>query len=205
MAGIPVSVRTARTADVRELARVLGRAFFDDPPLVWIVPEERGRERRAAGVFRTILRSQAMRYGGVDVASATAAIVGGAIWLPPGHWAPTTGEQLRSLPGYARALGRGMGRASGLVGAVAKHHPHEEHWYLYAIGVDPARQGQGVASALLRSRLARCDADAMPAYLESTKSGNVPLYEHFGFQVTGTLNPPKGAPPLTAMWRYPGG
>jgi ribosomal protein S18 acetylase RimI-like enzyme len=98
-----------------------------------------------------------------------------------------------------------MGRASDLLAAMVKHHLREEHCYLYAIGVDPARQGQGVASALLRSRLARCDADAMPAYLESTKSGNVPLYEHFGFEVTGTLNPPKGAPPLTAMWRYPGG
>jgi hypothetical protein len=51
--------------------------------------------------------------------------------------------------------------------------------------------------------LERCDADAMPAYLESTKSGSVPLYEHFGFEVTGTLNPPRGAPPLTAMWRTP--
>ena len=205
MAGIAISVQTARTADVRELAKVLGRAFFDDPPFVWMLPDERSRERRAAGVFRAILRSQAMRYGGVDVASDGAAIVGGAIWLPPGHWAPTTGEQLRSLPGHARALGRGMGRATDLVAAMVKHHPREEHWYLYAIGVDPARQGQGIASALLRSRLARCDADAMPAYLESTKSGNVPLYEHFGFEVTGTLNPPKGAPPLTAMWRYPGG
>lgn len=203
MAGIAVSVRTARTADVRELARVLGRAFFDDPPFVWMLPEERSRERRAAGVFRAILRSQAMRYGGVDIASDGAVIVAGAIWLPPGHWAPTTGEQLRSLPGHARALGRGMGRASNLLTAMVKHHPREEHWYLYAIGVDPARQGQGIASALLRSRLARCDADAMPAYLESTKSGSVPLYEHFGFEVTETLNPPKGAPPLTAMWRHP--
>lgn len=205
MAGVAISVRTARTADVRELARVLGRAFFDDPPFVWMLPDERSRERRAAGVFRTILRSQAMRYGGVDVACDGAVIVGGAIWLPPGHWAPTVGEQLRSLPGYARALGRGMGRASGLAAAIVKHHPREEHWYLYAIGVDPARQGQGIASALLRSRLARCDADAMPAYLESTKSGNVPLYEHFGFEVTETLNPPRGAPPHTAMWRSPGG
>jgi ribosomal protein S18 acetylase RimI-like enzyme len=205
MAGVAISVRTARTADVRELARVLGRAFFDDPPFVWMLPDERSRQRRAAGVFRAILRSQAMRYGGVDVASDGAAIVGGAIWLPPGHWAPTMGEQLRSLPGYARALGLRMGRASDLVAAMVKHHPREEHWYLYAIGVDPARHSQGIASALLRSRLARCDADAMPAYLESTKSGNVPLYEHFGFEVTGTLNPPKGAPPLTAMWRSPGG
>jgi ribosomal protein S18 acetylase RimI-like enzyme len=205
MAGIPISVRTARKADVRELARTLGRAFFDDPPFVWMLPDERSRERRAAGVFRAILLSHAMRYGGVDVASDGAAIVGGAIWLPPGHWAPTVGEQLRSLPQYARALGREMGRASELAAAMGNHHPREEHWYLYAIGVDPARQGQGVASALLRSRLARCDADAMPAYLESTKSGNVPLYEHFGFEVTGTLDPPKGAPPLTAMWRHPSG
>jgi GNAT superfamily N-acetyltransferase len=204
MAGIPISVRTARKADARELARVLGRAFFEDPPFVWMLPDERSRERRAAGVFRAILRF-AMRYGGVDVASDGAAIIGGAIWLPPGHWAPTLGDGLRSLPGYARAIGRGRGRASELVAAMVKHHPREEHWYLNAIGVDPARQGQGVASALLRSRLARCDADAMPAYLESSKSGNVPLYEHFGFEVTGTLNPPKGAPPLTAMWRYPGG
>jgi ribosomal protein S18 acetylase RimI-like enzyme len=220
MAGIPISVRTARKADVRELARAMGRAFFDDPPVVWMLPDERSRERRAAGAFRTILRSHAMQYGGVDVASHDvashdvashdvasdeAAIAGGAIWLPPGHWAPTVGEQLRSLPGYARALGRELGRASELAAAMASHHPREEHWYLYAIGVDPARQGQGVASALLRSRLARCDADAMPAYLESTKSSNVPLYEHFGFEVTGTLNPPRGAPPLTAMWRYPAG
>jgi GNAT superfamily N-acetyltransferase len=205
MAGIPVSVRTAQKADVRELARALGRAFFDDPPFVWMLPDERSRERRGAGVFRAILRSYAMRYGAVDVASDQAAIAGGAIWLPPGHWAPTVGQQLRSLPGYARALGRELGRASELAAAMAPHHPREEHWYLYAIGVDPARQGQGVASALLRSRLARCDADGMPAYLESTKSGNVPLYEHFGFKVTGTLNPPKGAPPLTAIWRSPGG
>jgi ribosomal protein S18 acetylase RimI-like enzyme len=205
MAGIQVSVRTARKADVRELARALGRAFFDDPPFVWMLPDERTRARRAAGVFRAILRSQAMRYGGVDVASDEAGIAGGAIWLPPGHWAPTVAEQLRSLPGYARALGRRIGPASELAAAMGHHHPHEEHWYLYAIGVDPARQGQGVASALLRSRLARCDADAMPAYLESTKSGSVPLYEHFGFEVTGTLNPPKGAPPLTPMWRSPGG
>jgi ribosomal protein S18 acetylase RimI-like enzyme len=211
MAGIPVSVRTARKTDVRELAGVLGRAFFDDPPFVWMLPDERSRERRAAGVFGAILRSHAMRYGGVDVATGGAGIgggagiAGGAIWLPPGHWAPTVGQQVRALAGNARALGRRVGPASELAAAMGHHHPREEHWYLYAIGTDPARQGQGVASALLRSGLARCDADARPAYLESTKAGSVPLYEHFGFEVTGILNPPRGAPPLTAMWRSPRG
>ena len=43
----------------------------------------------------------------------------------------------------------------------------------------------------------------MPAYLESSKPESVPLCELFGFEVTEVLDPPKGAPPFTAMWRSP--
>jgi GNAT superfamily N-acetyltransferase len=196
-----IAVRPARAADVRELAQVLSQAFYDDPPFIWMLPDERSRERRAQGTFETILRSHALKYGGVEVATDGGTIVGGAIWLPPGHWLPTGSEQVRSLPGYARALGRRFGPATELFDYMVKHHPHEQHWYLYAIGVDPGHQGNGVASVLLRSRLARCDQAGMPAYLESSKPENVPLYEHFGFEVSEVLDPPKNAPQLTAMWR----
>jgi GNAT superfamily N-acetyltransferase len=199
-----ITARPAVSADVRELTRALSRAFYDDPPFIWMLPDEQSRERRARGLFKTILRSHALKYGGVDVAADGTAIVGGAIWLPPGHWRPTSGEQVRSLPGFTRALGARLGPASELVANMVKHHPREQHWYLYAIGVDPVHQGKGVASVLLRSRLARSDEAGLPAYLESSKPENVPLYEHFGFEVTEILNPPKGAPPLTAMWRAAG-
>jgi GNAT superfamily N-acetyltransferase len=75
--------------------------------------------------------------------------------------------------------------------------------HLYAIGIDPGRQGTGVASALLRSRLDRCDRDEQSAYLEATKASSVPLYQHFRFEPTGPPDLPAGAPPLTAMWRLP--
>jgi GNAT superfamily N-acetyltransferase len=185
----------------------MGRAFSDDPPFIWLLPHDRSRPRRAAGLFRVILQSRAISYGGVDVACDGDAIVGGAIWFPPGHWAdsagdqPPAGQQLRYVLGIVRALGRGVGRASDLTAAMARHHPHDEHWYLFAIGVDPVRQGEGFASTLLRSRLAQCDADGFPAYLESTKEASVPVYEHFGFAVTGTISPPNGCPPLIPMWR----
>lgn len=42
---------------------------------------------------------------------------------------------------------------------MARAHPREPHWYLFGIGVGPARPGTGVGSALLRSRLDRCDHD----------------------------------------------
>jgi ribosomal protein S18 acetylase RimI-like enzyme len=198
-----IAVRAARAADVRELALVLGRAFYDDPPFMWTLPDERSRERRTRGAFKTVLRSRALKYGGVEVATDGGTIAGGVIWLPPGHWLPTGREQVRSLPGYVRALGRRFGPANDLVGYMVKHHPRGQHWYLFAIGVDPGHQGKGVASVLLRSRLARCDEAGMSAYLESSKPGNVSLYEHFGFEVTEVLDPPKGAPSLTAMWRGP--
>jgi GNAT superfamily N-acetyltransferase len=203
MTGLAVTVRPAASADIRPLATVMARAFFDDPPFVWMLPEAGTRQARTKGLFATTLRTEALRYRAVEVACADGAIVGGAIWFPPGHWQPTVLDQLRALPGYARALGRRIGPASVLLTSLARAHPRDPHWYLYAIGVDPGSQGRGVAGSLLRSRLQRCDQAGEPAYLESSKTTNVPLYQHFGFQPTGTPPLPDGAPVITAMWRPP--
>jgi GNAT superfamily N-acetyltransferase len=203
MGKLAVTVRPATAADVTPLAEVLARAFHDDPLLSWMLPREHVRRARAQGMFSTVIRAEALRHGAVEVACAGDKIVGGTVWLPPGHWQPTAAQQLRSLPGYTRALGRRFGRGMALVLATARIHPREPHWYLSAIGVDPGRQGHGVGSILLRSRLRRCDEAGQPAYLESSKAANVPLYRHFGFQPTGTPAMPAGAPVVTAMWRPP--
>lgn len=106
------------------------------------------------------------------------------------------------LFGVLRAFGRRLVVAARYQSAALSAYPRDEpHWYLAFIGVDPARQGSGVGAALLRSRLRRCDEEGLPAYLESSNPANVPLYEHFGFQVTGTLELPEEAPVLDTMWR----
>jgi GNAT superfamily N-acetyltransferase len=196
-----LTVRPATAADVRPLARVMARAFYDDPPFVWMLPEAATRLKRLGRFFATLTRGEALAHGGVDVACAGGEIAAAAIWLPPGHWAPTTAEQLRTLPGFARAFGRRALAAAAYSQAMAHAHPREPHWYLYLIGVDPARQGTGLAAALLRSRLDQCDREVQPAYLEATKATSVPIYQHFGFQPTGNPRLPDGAAPLTAMWR----
>jgi GNAT superfamily N-acetyltransferase len=197
------AVRPATVADVKPLATVMARAFYDEPPFIWMLPDPATRLKRARQFFATLTRGEALAHGGVDVARTGSQIAGAAIWLPPGYWTPGTAEQLRTLPGFARAFGRRLGAAAALATAMARAHPREPHWYLYAIGVDPARQGTGLGGALLRSRLDQCDRDGLPAYLESSKAANVPLYQHFGFQPTGNPELPEGAPPLTAMWRPP--
>jgi GNAT superfamily N-acetyltransferase len=203
MAGSPARVRPATSADVKKLAVVLARAFHEDPPLIWLLPDPARRPGRVTRMFATVIGIESLRYGGVEVACDGEKILGGAIWLPPGHWQPGFREQLRAVPSHARALASAWGRAARYGHALEDAHPREPHWYLKAIGVDPAWQGRGVASLLLRSRLNRCDQDGQPAYLEASKPDGVALYEHFSFRRTGNLDMPEGAPVITAMWRDP--
>jgi GNAT superfamily N-acetyltransferase len=199
MRTLAVSVRPATAADVRPLAAVLGRAFEDDPPFVWMLPDARSRQARAGRFFGTVVRTEALALGAVEVACLDGVIVGGTVWYPPGRWTP--GVQLRTLLGFIRAFGRRLRPAAALEQAMVRAHPRARHWYLFAIGVDPAHQGNGVAGALLRSRLARCDQAGEPAYLESSKLTNVPLYQHFGFEPSAPMPLPDGVPVITPMWR----
>jgi len=196
-------LRPATSGDVKRLAIVLAQAFFDDPPLTWLLPDPDTRLGRINRMFATVIGIESLRYGGVDVAWGGEKILGGAIWLPPGHWQPGFREQIRAVPNHAWALAAAWGRAATYGHALEAAHPKEPHWYLKVIGVEPGWQGRGVASRLLRSRLERCDQDGHPAYLEASKPDGVSLYEHFGFQRIGNLDMPEGAPVVTAMWRPP--
>ena len=64
-----------------------------------------------------------------------------------------------------------------------KRHPHDPHWYLWFLGVEPERQGQGFGSVLLRALSARAEADRVPCYLETDKATSVKIYERHGYRV----------------------
>jgi ribosomal protein S18 acetylase RimI-like enzyme len=197
-----LTVRQATAVDRAGLVPVLARAFYEDPQFVWSLPDQRDRLRRIDRVFDTILRYEALRHGTVQLAEDDeGAVVGGAVWLPPHHWRDPLHRQLLTAPGFLRGYGRRIGYGDTFQRACWKAHPCEPHWYLYILGVEPDRQGQGVGSALLRAGLKRSDAAGLPAYLESSNLANVPLYEHVGFSVTGRLALPPDAPEIPTMWR----
>jgi ribosomal protein S18 acetylase RimI-like enzyme len=189
---------------VDALASVLARAFFDDPPMAWLLPDPATRLRRLVLLFATIIGIESLPYGGVDIACASGEILGAAIWMPPGHWQPGLLGKIRAAPGHWRAVATGEIRAARMGHALSRAHPKESHWYLKSIGIDPSSQGRGAAGLLLRSRLGHCDRDGQSAYLEASKPEGVPLYERFGFRRTGDVAMPAGAPVLTKMWRAPG-
>ena len=57
------------------------------------------------------------------------------------------------------------------------------HWYLVAMGVDPARQGLGLGSLLLRRGLSRVDQEGVECHLFTEGSRNVSLYQRYGFEI----------------------
>ena len=165
---------------------VLMLAFSTDAAIRYMFP--------TAGAFIAAFPRMAAAMGGKALEAGAAFVAddhaAAALWLPPGL-APVVGEHAP------------MERLEVLmqVGALMEEfHPKETHWYLPMIGVDPSRQGQGYGSALLKAALKHCDADGLPAYLESSSPRNVPLYERHGFEVIGEIKP-GDHPGITPMYR----
>ena len=72
-------------------------------------------------------------------------------------------------------------RFSGVGKLIDDHHPPGSYWYLLFMGVVPARQGQGLGSALMAPVLERCDRENVRAYLDATSEPGKRLYERHGF------------------------
>ena len=197
-------VRPATPADTAALSRVLGRAFFDDPVMCWLLPDARARRLKLHKLFAALTRHHHLPRGGVEVAApGTAGIGAAALWDPPGQWQHTTAEELRAAPSMLLTFGTAVRRGMRITDLMKRHHPEEPHWYLAVIGSDPQVRGTGLGQALMQSRLDRCDAEYAPAYLESSNEANVPYYQRFGFEVTQELTLPDGGPTLWGMWRRP--
>jgi GNAT superfamily N-acetyltransferase len=195
--------RPAQKADVRMLSHTLARAFYDDPVMLWLLPDDKSRIAHLRRLFATMTRHHHLSRGGVEVGCAGSDIGAAALWDPPQQWQETRRGKLAMVPTFVRVFGRRVAIGSAVQEVMKRAHPEEPHWYLAVIGSDPTVRGQGYGQVLMRSRLQRCDAEYCPAYLESSKPENVPYYERFGFTVTGEIRLPHGGPPIWPMWREP--
>jgi ribosomal protein S18 acetylase RimI-like enzyme len=193
-------LRRATPADVPALARMLARAFFDDPVAAWAWRPDHLRERAFA-------RYQAVRLRHLlsdDEVWTTADLSTAALWAPPRRWRIGVLENVQIGPAFRhpRLFARMPLVAYGWHRLEQAHPLRPPHWYLATLGTDPAAQGRGLGSAALRPVLAQCDHDGVGAYLESSKERNIDFYARHGFRVTGELRLLRG-PRMWAMWRDP--
>jgi GNAT superfamily N-acetyltransferase len=195
------TIRPATVADRAKLADSLASAFSQDPLFTWMsgAGPDRPLEPKMRLIFGAFLKLDLGRNDHLVFTDDDGR--GGAIWKHPNKWKMPTGDMLRSMPAMLRALGPKMPRMIGAISAIEKVHPTEEHYYLEGLGTQQHLQSKGIGSAVISHMLERCDAEGMPAYLESSNPRNVPFYARHGFEATGEIVVGKGAPTVTAMWR----
>lgn len=186
-------VRVATPADREAVLATLMLAFAGDPCTRYTFATPNAY---VAGFqpFAAAMGGAAIDHGAAWIAEDSAAAV---LWLPPGVESDT--EAMLAVI-TADIDEKRLPVLDEVGQAMAHFHPHEPHWYLPLLGVDPLHQGRGLGSALLEQSLRRCDADGLPAYLENSNPRNTPLYERFGFEAMGLIQP-ADFPPMLPMLR----
>lgn len=187
-----------------EAGEMLGRAFYDDPLMVYVLPDDEKRRRLLPWFMSTGARF-GLRNG--EVHTTPDKIEGAAVWVPPAGL-PISNMRMIMAGMWLVPFKAGLAvtrRFMGVMDLLEKHHEQDvpaQHWYLMILGVEPERQGQGVGGRLIQPVLARADSDQLPCYLETMKEINVTFYRKHGFAVVSEGEiPDEGGPHYWTMRR----
>jgi ribosomal protein S18 acetylase RimI-like enzyme len=196
VSGVDTAVRPAVKSDSEALSKSLARAFYGDPVFTHFLPDDMTRLTKLERVMG-ILFKLGLPHGACYVTGNYESVT---LWRPPNGWHVPISAYITNGPALLSSFGGGIFRVLSTMDMMEKVHPHEPHWYLQTIGTDPKFQGKGYGGVIMRDRLAAVDAARMPCYLESSKDTNIPIYQSFGFRLTGELQVPDG-PKIWPMWR----
>lgn len=190
-----VDIHNVAGSDEERAVATQVMAFAADPVMRWLYPDSESYLRH----FPRFVRAFGGRAFENKTAYAGEGFGGCSMWLPVGvHVDP---DPVRAL--FRETLEEPIrSETFSILDQMDAFHTKEPHWYLSIIGVDPARQREGIGSALLRHSLEPCDREGLIAYLESSNPRNVPLYQRHGFEIIGEIRV-GSSPPIFPMLRTP--
>jgi ribosomal protein S18 acetylase RimI-like enzyme len=184
------------------VARVLTRAFADDPFWDYVTPDQELRRAQLEAWFPVGVRYGRV-YGTIDT-EGDGEVVGAALWLPPDKHEMTFWRMLRTGMLRTRRIfgpecfNRMNGAGHALDSSRSRLMPPDAE-YLWILGVDPAHHGRGHGGSTIGIGLQRTDAKGKAVYLETYKERNLAFYAHHGFEVLTAEKPPEGPPFWTLL------
>jgi GNAT superfamily N-acetyltransferase len=186
---------------VKPASFTAARAFADDPEMVYFIPDKRKRTNLHYA-FEYFLRIGI--FGKEEAYTTSLNCEGVAIWAYSEQKIPLMAlikaNPLPTLRCGWRFIFHQM-EANRLAIKIKKQYAPSRHMYLALLAVNPAYQGKGYASALLKPMLHKLDEAHLPCYLETQNMKNVAMYQHFGFKLVHETVLPNTTFPMYCMLR----
>lgn len=178
---------TLREEHLDEAVDVLAQAFHTYPLMgYWFADLSAAYSRALQKMFYFTCQLRLdLDYPLLGSVDATGKLMGVAAVTPPEHkpWTATVTEAYERVQSFVGpAASERMEQYAQLVDT---HPLPQPHYYLSVLGVHPEGRGQGHARLLLDAvhALAAKDPTAVGVGLSTEHPINVPMYEHFGYQV----------------------
>ncbi|MFW9878230.1 MAG: GNAT family N-acetyltransferase [Candidatus Thorarchaeota archaeon] len=172
---------------VKPAAKVLTRAFENDPLFIAYFPDPTKRVKQKYHLMKYVIR-YCIRFG--EVYTTSPKLEGIALWQ-----FKDPAEEHKDKPKSLFENWLSFKLEVSLGGVVEKVYSIYDymistqyelvplpHWYLVIIGVDPDFQGKGYGSRLIKPMLSRIDKEQLNCYLDTNIEKNERLYQHFGFK-----------------------
>ena len=173
-------------SDSTRAGEVLGRAFYGTDQWTALLPDATVRQRKLEQMFTGTVKLTHAAGGIVDRTPDFEAV---ALWLPPGRslglW-PFVKSGFASARFAVTPPFPNLRRLTATMRAFDELHRQQmpdPHWYLLALGVDPAFQGRGHGSSLVLWGIERANKHNKAVYLETEADANAAFYLNLGFEV----------------------
>jgi hypothetical protein len=125
-----IDVRPAQRGDVGQMSAVLARAFYDDPVMSWMLPDDRSRLKALTRAFGALARHHFLPRAGSEVGRRDGAVGAATLWDPPGQRKGSRLEELVMMPATLWAFRSRVPASMRVMELMEKRHPEEPHWYL---------------------------------------------------------------------------
>lgn len=168
---------------------ILGRAFQHDPLIQNLFPHE--KELHSRVFFQYLLRKSDLlneKLLGIYYEGKLQGVASIETPLAQNKVGKTLSFILESLKLAFKIPFRRFIFLNSYMKTTRSVRPKEPHHYLVFIGIDPTFQGQGLGRAFLEHihQLVENDSQSIGIGLDTENPGNVPLYESFGYKLSGT-------------------
>ncbi|MDR2515442.1 MAG: GNAT family N-acetyltransferase [Christensenellaceae bacterium] len=182
-----MEIRSMRLEELETILDLAVKAFQNAPLYRFIAPDEAERAAFLRAFFRLRFLN-GFGYNEIDLAAEEGKIIGAAVWQPPEPLDFRREQRLEAKEAMAGVSPEVLGRLGVFYEAMRAGHeknPPPPIWTLTPIFIDPAFQGRGAGSALIKKQLPLMDKSGRPCTLYAQECVNVEIYRRYGFRVTG--------------------